>query len=114
MNQLQLHSWNQMVALIKEFEDGKIPYHRLVDGLEASLDDADFKDQALVQAWYEFWTPLEELDVETSHEIEDVSPSQVRPLLKRLKDFLVEQLKLEGHSVAALLPKQANARHAHR
>jgi len=113
MNQLQLHSWNHMVGLIKEFEAGKLAFHRLVDGLEAALDEADFKDAALVQAWYEFWTPLEELDAETSHEIEEVSPAQVRPLLQRLKDFLLEQLKMDGHPVAALLPKQAHVRHAH-
>ena len=111
MNQIQLHSWNQMVGLIQEFAEGKLSFHYLVDGLEAALDEADFKDPALIQAWYEFWTPLEELDVETSHEIEEVSPAQVLPQLKKMRDFLMEQLRLEGH--APVLTAHKTTRHAH-
>lgn len=111
MNQLQLHSWNQMIALIREFEESKLPFHHLVDGLEAALDEADFKDQALIQAWYEFWNPLEELDVDSSHEIEEVSPAQVFHQLEKMRAFLLEQLRLEGHG--PIFTTHKSARHAH-
>jgi hypothetical protein len=114
MNQTQLHSWNQMIELIRKYEEGKLPYHYLVDGLEAAMDDADFKDQILVKTWYEFWTPLEELDEETSHEIEDVSPAQIFQQLEKFRDFLAEQLKLESHAPAHAPHKPVHARHVHR
>ena len=96
MNETQHRLWGRMIELIHEFGEGKILYHRMVDQLEAVLDDGDFKNSELVQEWYLYWTPLEELDEESSHDL-DIDREAIRPLLEKMNTFLLEQKKTWGH-----------------
>lgn len=97
MNNSQCRSWGRMIGLIRDFDLGKIPYHQMVDQLEAALEEAEFEDPELVRGWYEFWSPLEEIDGDSSHDL-DIDREKVRPLLERMRSFLWGQEKTMGHT----------------
>jgi hypothetical protein len=48
----------EMLFVIEEYLQGRVPFTRLVPGLEGLVQAADFRDETL-KAWYRHWTPLE-------------------------------------------------------
>lgn len=59
LNEHQSRLWRRMLQLIEEYKQGTLNYYEFVGALEGALDAGEFRDKALVQRWYEFWTPLE-------------------------------------------------------
>jgi hypothetical protein len=85
--------WDRMIHLVEDYQGAKLTFHRLVDGLEEAIDTARDRDEEMVRAWYEFWAPLQEIDADSSYDI-DVDPERVQPAVERMAQFLQEQKKL--------------------
>ena len=58
-NDIQLKFWLDILKLIEDFRKGEISYEDLVFGLEGCLDMGEYKNEALIYQWYDYWTPLE-------------------------------------------------------
>ena len=92
MTPFQVKMWKKMIQWVQDFEHGKLPFHRLVGNLEWALDSSRIQDQELSRSWYEYWTPLEEFELEKSSELE-VDYAEIQPAVGTMKTFLVEQLR---------------------
>lgn len=55
----QSRLWGRMIQRIEDFRNGKLQYSELVHELEGMLDACEFKDNNLIEQWYQYWIPLE-------------------------------------------------------
>ncbi|WP_379092762.1 hypothetical protein [Pedobacter sp. UC225_65] len=62
MNEHQSRLWNRMLKSINDFREGNLHYFDLIGELEGALHAGEFKDQELIEQWYEYWAPLEILN----------------------------------------------------
>ena len=58
-NQHQARLWSSMLKFIKDFREGKLTYSDLIGKLEGTLYAGEFKDEELIEKWYELWGKLE-------------------------------------------------------
>jgi len=92
LNEVQMRLWRKMLALIGEFRRGKLNYYEFVGALEGALDAGEFRDNTIVQRWYDAWTPLESVRAQQGS---SVTAEEVAPYVSRmeicLEDILLEQ-----------------------
>ena len=59
MNEHQHRLWLRMLRAIERYRDGAINLSSLVGELQGALDAGEFRDVALTDQFYDFWSPLE-------------------------------------------------------
>lgn len=60
-NEQQSRELQRMLAAMERFRRGEEHYFHFVSMLEGALDNGEFRDKGFVEAWYDLWSPLEEL-----------------------------------------------------
>ena len=91
MTEHQERLWTRMIELIQEYLDGHTwAYTDVVGGLEGALDASELKDNALVDRWYELWTPLE---TRRAVEGNDPDKEEVRQELMSMREFLLRRIR---------------------
>ena len=87
MNEHQKRLWQSMIDLIQSYLDGETQdFYNIVGKLEGALDASEIKDSALVNQWYDFWTPLE---IRRAVEGNNINEAQAKKELISMKEFLV-------------------------
>jgi hypothetical protein len=91
-NNFQIHHqqrlWQNMVDLIQNYLNGETKdFYGLIGQLEGALDASDIQDHALINRWYDFWTPLE---IRRAVQGNEVDPEQAIEELSKMKQFLLE------------------------
>ena len=80
-----------MIDLIQNYLDGETKdLYKLVGKLEGALDASDIKDDALINQWYDFWTPLE---VRRSVEGNNIDKQKAIEELIKMKEFLLRNMR---------------------
>jgi Immunity protein 26 len=95
-NEQQSRLWCNMISSIEDFRKGRIQYSTLVYGLEGTLDAGEFKDENIVEQWYDYWTPLEILSATKG---DSVTVKDVERYLSVMETFL-KSFPLETDSFA--------------
>lgn len=85
MDERQSRLWHRMIQLIDEFRQGKVKYYKFVNELESALDAGEFRDNHLINKWYDLWTPLE---VTRAQQGNDVKVEEVEKYLTDMRSFL--------------------------
>ena len=87
-NEHQLRLLCEMLEFIEAFRRGELSYYLLVGNLESALDAGEFKNEEMVELWYDYWGPLEIWNATKGDSviIEDVNPdlSNMESFLKRI------------------------------
>ena len=75
MNEHQKRLLKQMINLINQYRKGQVKYSNFVGELEGALDAGEFKDNEMIEKWYELWTNLEIMNALKGNEVrlEEVS-----------------------------------------
>ncbi len=75
MNEHQKRLWKQMINLIDQYRKGQVKYSNFVGELEGALDAGEFKDNEMINKWYDLWTSLEIMNALKGNEVrlEEVS-----------------------------------------
>jgi hypothetical protein len=92
-----------MIQLVDVYQAGGMDPPRLVGELEGALDAGDFREQALVQRWYELWGPLE---VHGAVRGSRAAVADVAEDLAALRCWLVEH-PAEGGAAESASPAEA-------
>ena len=74
-----------MLKSIENFREGKLDYFALVGALEGALDAGEFKNQSLIEKWYNLWTPLEIL---RAKKVNNVTIEEAEKYLFDMESFL--------------------------
>mgnify|MGYP000051759367 CR=1 FL=1 len=86
MNEHQIRLWRGMIDSIESYLCGETEdFYGIVGNLEGALDASETKNEALIEEWYEFWTPLE---IRRAVEGNNVTKSKAIEELKSMKKFL--------------------------
>ncbi len=89
MNEHQKRLWQSMIDLIQSYLDGETKdFYNIVGKLEGALDASEIKDNALINRWYDFWTPLE---TRRAVEGNNVNKAKAVEELINMKDFLLSK-----------------------
>lgn len=83
-----------MISIIADFRNEKIQYSSLVYGLEGALDAGEFKCDALIKEWYDYWTPLEILSATKGN---DTTIEDTRDYLFQMEEFLMKNYYKNGN-----------------
>jgi hypothetical protein len=59
MNEHQHRLWLSMLKMIEDYRKGAVSFPQVVGQLEGALDAGEFRDERLVERFYEFWQRLE-------------------------------------------------------
>lgn len=87
MNDHHQRLWQNMIDLIQSYIDGQTEdFCSVVGKLEGALDASEIHDNALVNQWYNFWTPLE---ISRALEGNDVDKEKAIRELNAMKVFLL-------------------------
>ncbi len=89
MNDHQRRLWERMLKTIESYRDGAMSLPQLVGELEGALDAGDFRDDALVNRFYDFWGPLEITNAVKG----DASYNEVAKDVEAMQGFLLEQIR---------------------
>ncbi len=75
MNEHQKRLLKQMINLINQYRKGQVKYSNFVGELEGALDAGEFKDNEMIEKWYDLWTNLEIMNALKGNEVrlEEVS-----------------------------------------
>ena len=88
MSDHQQRLWQSMIDLIQNYLNRKTKnFYGLVGQLEGALDVSDIQNHALINRWYDFWTPLE---IRRAVQGNEVDQEQAREELSKMKQFLLE------------------------
>ena len=91
MNEHQKRLWQSMIDLIQSYLNGDTEdFYSIVGKLEGALDASEIKDAALVNQWYDFWTPLE---IRRAVEGNNINKSKAIEELTNMKFFLLSKTK---------------------
>jgi len=90
MNTIQSNNWNNMIKAIDQYLLGNINYSEVVKNLEGLLDACDFKDNLLVNEWYQYWQPLE---ITNAVKGDSIEIAEVKDNLEAMRNFLVSKIK---------------------
>src|SRR5437879_1340282 len=92
-NDHQTRLWGRMIKAASGYLEGEIDFAQLVGELEGGIDAGEFKDNALIQEFYDHWGPLEEFAA-----VYGRYPGQslVSAYVKEMRDFLVERFGESG------------------
>lgn len=91
MNNHQKRLWKEMIELIQSYLDSQEKdFNKLVGNLEGALDATEINDTALINQWYEFWTPLE---IHRALNRSNTEPQSMKKELKSMQKFLIEILE---------------------
>jgi hypothetical protein len=78
-----------MIDLIQSYlSDETEDFYGIVGKLEGTFDASELTDTALVNQWYDFWTPLE---IRRAVEGNNVNKTKATIELTAMKKFLCEQ-----------------------
>jgi hypothetical protein len=92
MNEHQHRLWLSMLEMIESYWKGVKSFPQLVGNLEGALDAGEFRDQALVEQFYNFWQPLEITNAVRGNE---VAYEEVARDVEAMQNFLLEHLITE-------------------
>lgn len=93
-NEYQYKLWCKMLSFIRAFHNGELSYWDLVYSLEGALNAGEFKNEGIIEEWYDYWTPLENWSAIKGNNVtvEDVKQnlSDMESFFKRvlLEDFV--------------------------
>lgn len=88
MTDHQKRLWQSMIDSIQLYLDGQTEdFYNLVGKLEGTLDAADIKDDALINQWYNYWTPLE---IRRAVDGNNIDKQKVEKELIEMKEFLLK------------------------
>ncbi len=94
MNEHQRRLWNNMINLIESYLNHKTQdFYAIVGQLEGALDAAEIKETALVNQWYDYWSPLE---IRRAIEGNQVNKKKAIEELKAMKTFLLKTLEIDS------------------
>lgn len=87
MNEHQRRLWLSMIDKIQSFIEGENDdFYGLVGELEGALDAGEFKNEELIERWYDVWTPLE---IRRSIEGNNVKRVDAIQELETMKEYLM-------------------------
>ncbi|HFD32193.1 MAG TPA: hypothetical protein ENJ28_05740 [Gammaproteobacteria bacterium] len=69
MNEHQKRLLKQMINLINQYRKGQVKYSNFVGELEGALDAGEFKDNEMIEKWYDLWTNLEIMNALKGNEV---------------------------------------------
>jgi len=88
MSDHQQRLCQNMIDLIQNYLNGETKdFYGLIGQLEGALDASDIQDHALINRWYDFWTPLE---IRRAVQGNEVDQEQAIEELSKMKQFLLE------------------------
>jgi len=91
MNMRQERLWERMIAAIDEYKANGTGFSTMVGELEGNLDAGEFRNRALVDEWYRYWTDLETIRAVAGDSVGYSDVSEVVDTMHRfLSDKLVE------------------------
>ena len=91
MNEHQHRLWLSMLEMIEDYRKGAVSFPQLVGQLEGALDAGEFRDERLVERFYDFWQPLEI----TNAVRENATYQEVAQDVEAMERFLLEHLITE-------------------
>ena len=96
MTDYQQNIWKSMIDLIQSYLDGETEdFYSMVGKLEGALDVSEIKDIALVNRWYDLWTPLE---IRRVIEGNNLNKTKAIEELRDMQNFLIENIDTHGDS----------------
>lgn len=81
-----------MLEMIESYGEGAISFPRLVGKLQGALDAGEFRDEALIKRWYDFWGPLEITNAVRGNQI---TYKEVAKDVEAMRLFLLKHLSTE-------------------
>jgi hypothetical protein len=90
LNEHQSRLLRKMLQLVEQFRQGGLKYYDFVGALEGTLDAGEFRDQNLVNKWYDLWTPLESMRAQHG---DHVSVEDVEGYLSEMEAYLESVLE---------------------
>ena len=86
MNEHQKRLWLQMINLIESYLNGETKdFYNVVGSLEGALDASEITNVALINQWYDLWTPLE---IRRAIEGNSINKTEAIKELTDMKNFL--------------------------
>ncbi len=92
MNEHQYRLWLNMLEMIEDYRKGAVSFPQLVGQLEGALDAGEFRDERLVEQFYDFWQALEITNAVRGNA---VTYQEVMEDVEAMQRFLLEQLITE-------------------
>jgi hypothetical protein len=91
INEHQQKLWRKMINLIMDYLNGETDdFYGVVGKLEGALDASEIQDIALINQWYDLWTPLE---IRRSIEGNNINKEEALKELTKMKNFLESVLQ---------------------
>lgn len=91
-NDHQLRLWNSMLKLIEDYLKEKMTFPQLVESLEEILQAGEFKDEAMIKEWYNFWGPLEIYRAIKADRGEPVKREEIMKDIEAMKQFFKNKI----------------------
>lgn len=91
MNEHQRRLWERMISSLDDYIARRTGFSRMVDDLEGIIDSGEYRDNVLVDKWYDRWTDLETW--RAAAEGSDVQYSDVAAAVQAMHKFLKDELR---------------------
>ena len=92
MNEHQHCLWLRMLEMVESYRQRAISFPQLVGELQGALDAGEFRDQALVEQFYDLWQPLE---ITNAVKGTNATHEEVSRDVEAMQNFLLEHLITE-------------------